>query len=128
MTDGAEFSLEFEVRDYECDIQGIVNNAVYQNYLEHTRHQYIRGLGLDFAKLNDEGIQPVVYKSELTYKQALRSGDKFVCTLNRKAQGKFKVLFHQDIYRLPDKKLILKGVITVAVKQNGKLVSADCIF
>ncbi len=36
-----EFELEFTVRDYECDLQGIVNNAVYLNYLEHTRHQYL---------------------------------------------------------------------------------------
>ncbi|NLI24182.1 MAG: acyl-CoA thioesterase, partial [Bacteroidales bacterium] len=32
---GYYFELEMEVRDYECDIQGIVNNAVYMNYLEH---------------------------------------------------------------------------------------------
>ncbi|MBU2223338.1 MAG: acyl-CoA thioesterase, partial [Gammaproteobacteria bacterium] len=29
------FSVDFKVRDYECDMQGIVNNAVYFNYLEH---------------------------------------------------------------------------------------------
>ena len=32
------FKVDFTVRDYECDLQGIVNNAVYQNYLEHARH------------------------------------------------------------------------------------------
>jgi acyl-CoA thioester hydrolase len=34
------FKLEFEVRDYEYDLSGVVNNAVYQNYLEHARHMY----------------------------------------------------------------------------------------
>ena len=29
------FSLSLKVRDNECDVQGIVNNAIYQHYLEH---------------------------------------------------------------------------------------------
>ena len=29
------YELEMKVRDYECDLQGIVNNANYQHYLEH---------------------------------------------------------------------------------------------
>ena len=41
-----DFTLTLAVRDYECDLQGVVNNAVYQNYLEHARHQYLQSLGL----------------------------------------------------------------------------------
>ena len=28
------YELEMKVRDYECDLQGIVNNANYQHYLD----------------------------------------------------------------------------------------------
>ena len=35
------FELKMKVRDYECDGQGIVNNANYQHYTEHTRHEFI---------------------------------------------------------------------------------------
>ena len=59
------FSEEFEVRDYECDIQGIVNNANYQHYMEHARHCLIKSVGLDFKNLHDNGIDVVVSKIEI---------------------------------------------------------------
>ena len=48
------FELELQVRDYECDIQGIVNNAVYQNYLEHCRHKFLNFAGLVQKKQNSQ--------------------------------------------------------------------------
>ena len=39
------FELEMKVRDYECDLQGIVNNANYQHYIEHTRHEFLLAQG-----------------------------------------------------------------------------------
>ena len=75
------FEYPFEVRDYECDMQGIVNNAVYLNYLEHTRHRFLLQAGCDFASLHPQGIDPVVKRMEIDYKQSLRSGDKFVSKL-----------------------------------------------
>lgn len=39
------YELEMKVRDYECDLQGIVNNANYQHYLEHTRHEFLTMTG-----------------------------------------------------------------------------------
>jgi len=43
------YELEMKVRDYECDLQGIVNNANYQHYLEHTRHEFLTSVGVSFA-------------------------------------------------------------------------------
>ena len=60
-----QFKLELAVRDYECDFQGIVNNAVYQNYLEHARHLFIKQCGIDFITLSKQGINLVVVRVEM---------------------------------------------------------------
>lgn len=114
------YELEFKVRDYECDLQGIVNNSVYQNYLEHTRHEFLIAAGLDFADLFKRGIAAVVARADIQYKTPLASGDKFICKLNVEKQG-VKYLFYQDIYQLPDEKLSVRAVITAVTVVNGKL-------
>lgn len=114
------FELDFTVRDYECDLQGIVNNSVYQNYLEHTRHEFLKVIGLDFAELFRKGIKAVVAKVELSYKTSLQSGDKFTVKLREEKKG-IKYMFYQDIYRKSDNALCLKGVVTSVCVVNGKL-------
>ena len=54
------FEITLKVRDYECDLQGIVNNANYQHYIEHTRHEYLLSRGVSFADLHARGIDAVV--------------------------------------------------------------------
>lgn len=122
------FELEMEVRDYECDIQGIVNNAVYMNYLEHARHKFLQAIGLDFAQLHQEGIDAVVIRAEMEYKNPLRSGDRFVIRLATGREGYLRFIFYQDIYRVPDEKLILSGIITTAILRDGKPSLPDLIL
>lgn len=119
-----DFIFEFEVRDYELDIQGIVNNSVYQNYLEHARHKYIQALGIDFAKMHYEGMDPVVIRAELDYVQPLRSGDEFHIGVKYSHEGRLRHIFHQEIFRPDDGAIICKARITAAVLKNGRPVPA----
>lgn len=122
------FETEFEVRDYECDIQGIVNNSVYQNYLEHTRHKFLLEAGLNFAELHKQNIDPVVYRVEIDYKFPLKSGDTFISKLNYERKGNVRIIFNQDIYRKPDNKLIVSAKVIAVVLKNGKPVLPDVFF
>ena len=119
------FELELQVRDYECDLQGIVNNAIYQNYLEHCRHQFLNSVGINFAELHNDGIDAVVIKAELDYKFPLRPGDDFLIRLKIKRQGRLRVIFDQQIIRKADEKLMVTARITTVLTRNNRPISAD---
>jgi acyl-CoA thioester hydrolase len=122
------FSLDFEVRDYECDIQGIVNNANYQNYLEHARHKFFHSKGVDFVALAEAGVFLVVTKAELEYKASLKPGDLFKIKVRCVRESQLKFVFHQEIIRQLDKKTCLIGEITgVAVNQKGKPIKVPVL-
>jgi len=119
------YDLEFIVRDYECDLQGVVNNANYQHYLEHARHEFLISRGISFIDLHHEGIDLIVTRVEIDYKYPLRSRDRFIVKTFIKRDGNVRIAFHQDIYRLPDNKLIVKAVVTGVSTRNGKPVSPE---
>jgi acyl-CoA thioester hydrolase len=116
------FSTEFAVRDYECDLQGVVNNANYQHYLEHARHEYLVSKGISFSQLHEDGTDLIVYRVEIDYKYPLRSREKFIVCLNVVREGNLKLVFIQDIFRLPDEKLIVKAKITGVATRKGRPV------
>ena len=116
-----QFTLEFEVRDYECDMEGIVNNAVYQNYLEHARHVFLKHQGIDFAEMAQRGIHLVVVRVEIDYLYPLRGGDAFIIGLNMERISRVRFGFRQDIYRLPDQCPIVKAnIIGTALNERGR--------
>ena len=114
-------SIEFQVRDYECDMQGVVNNGVYQNYLEHARHEYLQSRGINFAEIAKAGINLMVIRAELDYRSSLVSGDRFVVRSLVRQTSRVKFEFQQDIFRLPDETLMLAARVTgTSVKANGR--------
>ena len=114
------YELKMKVRDYECDLEGIVNNANYQHYMEHTRHEFLLEAGISFAEMNEKGIVPVVARITIAYKTPLRSRDEFLSCLNIKQEG-VRYVFRQDIYRLPDMKLAARGTVDTVCLVDGKL-------
>ena len=108
------------MRDYECDLQGVVNNSNYQHYMEHTRHEYLESKGENFGEMHEKGVDAFVSKVEIKFKHSLRSGDKFLSCMNIKREG-IKLVFEQDIFRLPDNVLAAIGKVEIVIVENGKL-------
>jgi acyl-CoA thioester hydrolase len=118
------FKLEMKVRDYECDLQGVVNNSTYQRYMEHTRHEFMETLGENFGNMHQAGVDAFVSRVEIRYRHSLRSGDKFLSCFNVRRDG-VKIVFDQDIYRLPDNVLAASGRVETVVVENGKLTRGE---
>jgi acyl-CoA thioester hydrolase len=118
--------LNFKVRDYECDMQGVVNNGVYQNYLEHARHDLLLIKGINFARMTANGIYLMVVRAELDYRQSLKSNDEFVVCSNVERISKLRFAFLQDIYRSSDQKLMLQAkIIGTSINQRGRPFLAE---
>jgi acyl-CoA thioester hydrolase len=123
------FNLKFLVRDYECDLQGVVNNAVYLHYLEHARNSFLLFKGVDFVQLHNEGTDLIVTRVEINYKSPLKSRDEFIITVDAKMEGNVRILFIQEIFRLPDYKLVTQAKVTGAAIKNGRPVQpGDLVY
>jgi acyl-CoA thioester hydrolase len=118
------FEIEMKVRDYECDSQGIVNNANYLHYFENTRHEFMISMGISFKESHRLGIDPVVSRADLHYKASLTGGDVFISSLTIEREG-IKIIFHQSIHRKKDSALCCKGQIEAVVLINGNLSRGD---
>lgn len=118
------FETKMMVRDYECDIEGIVNNANYLHYAEHTRHLFLKACGLSFAEMHQKGVDAVVARMNLQFKTPLTCDDEFVSRLGLHKEG-IRFVFNQDIYRASDEKLCFRGVIEIVCLVNGKLADSE---
>ena len=120
------YELELKVRDYECDLQGIVNNANYQHYIEHTRHEFLLSAGISFAHLHQQQVDPVVARITMDFKTPLKSGDCFISKLYIKKEG-IKYIFYQDLFRSSDLNIVLKSKVVTVCVINGRLGHSELL-
>ena len=114
------FEVKMCVRDYECDIEGIVNNANYLHYCEHTRHLFLKQCGLSFAEMHEKGVDAVVARMQLQFKTPLRPDDEFMSRLRLTKEG-IKYVFHHDLYRCPDQQLCFRARAELVYIVGGRL-------
>jgi acyl-CoA thioester hydrolase len=107
--------ITLTVRDYECDIQGVVNNANYFHYFEHARHVLLNEKFHRFSKLVDQGINAVLYASQIKYIAPLRPDNEFIVSTHIKRAGNLKFIFEQSIFLVENNKPMCEGIFEVVL-------------
>ena len=124
MKDKYIFETKMQVRDYECDIEGIVNNANYLHYCEHTRHLFLKQCGLSFAEMHEKGVDAVVARMTMQFKTPLRPDDEFYSRIRLTKEG-IKYVFHHDLFRASDEKLSFRAQVELVCIVNGRLSGSE---
>lgn len=119
------FETSVKIREFECDMQGVVNNAYYHNLLEQTRAEFFESVGIDVKEWSMQlGIDFVVYQASILYRSPIVPGETVRSCLNMHREGA-RFVFNQDFRREGNGELCIKARVDIVVGMNGKLTKGD---
>jgi acyl-CoA thioester hydrolase len=108
------------VRSYECDSYGHVNNAVYLNYLEFARMEFLKDNTFDYKGFVGLGYAIVIVRVVIDYKLSAVLDDELTIETEPIKRGAVSGMFHQCILKGDD--LVAQADVTWAVlNRDGKL-------
>ncbi|MDE7407993.1 MAG: acyl-CoA thioesterase, partial [Muribaculaceae bacterium] len=103
--------------------EGIVNNAIYLHYLEHTRHEFCEMAGFTFRSMGEQGLVPVARRVLIDYITPLTMGETMISKLALRRSGP-RFIFQQDIFNAHGQ-FVVKAEVTIVCLRNGKPTRGD---
>jgi len=85
------------VRTYECDGYNHVNNAVYLNFLEYGRMEFLHAIGFDYKGIIKAGFYLYVTHIDIYYKASAVLDDELQISVEPCKLGKISGEFLQTI-------------------------------
>ena len=119
------FESTVKIRDFETDMQGVVNNAYYHNLLEQTRTEFLESVGIDVKSWSQTlGVDFVVYETVIQYRSPIQAGEEFRSCLNLHREGP-RFVYAQEFRRRATDELCIKARVDVVVGIDGRLTRGD---
>ncbi|MDR3312131.1 MAG: acyl-CoA thioesterase [Spirochaetaceae bacterium] len=108
------------VRTYECDSYGHVNNAVYLNYLEYGRMEFLHACGFDYKGLVDAGYYLYITHIDISYKASAFLDDRLLVEVEPIKLGHVSGTFRQRVLKADGTVCAEAKVTWASVTTNGK--------
>lgn len=116
-----KYYTELVVRPYECDSYNHVNNAVYLNYLEYARMDFLHQIHFDYKGAVEAGYYLYVTHVDIYYKASALLDDKLIIEVYSSALGAISGTIHQ-VVRKEDGTVCAEADVTWATvnKNTGR--------
>ena len=116
MTDTEPFHLPVRVYYEDTDAQGVVYYANYLRFMERARTEWLRSLGIDMVRLQDEERRIfVVAEVQMKFHVPARLADELVVTAKLLRLTRVSFDIEQKIYRNnTDGDLLISGIVKAA--------------
>ncbi|MCI0515395.1 acyl-CoA thioesterase [candidate division KSB1 bacterium] len=122
-------SARLRVRSYELDSFGHVNNAVFLNYLEFARGEYLHQVGLSFNDFERWGAFPYVVKVNLEYKVSARFDDELEIRGDITHWSHTSFTLQHTIYNLKNQKVVaVAKLVLVFVNRQQRPIRIPAEF
>ena len=124
-----KYSIKLKVRSYELDSQGHVNYAVYLNYCEYCRVQFMADANLPFTYFIDQGKFIVIAEVHAKYIAPAFLGDELEVTLETIELKRTSMLLKHEIFNTANGKKIFTATMKgVFINQQGRPIPIDGKF
>jgi len=125
----ATFQTSVRVRSYHLDSFGHVNNAVYLNYLEAARCDWLEARGILFQQFAAAGQFPVVVRAELDFRAAAACHDQLIIHVRIDSWRSRTFSMRYKLTRGSDGPVVLDALtVHVFVDAAGKPISIPSWF
>jgi acyl-CoA thioester hydrolase len=119
------FETSVKIRDFECDMQGVVNNAYYHNLLEQVRTEFLESIDIDPKTWSRQlGVDFVVYETSIQYRAPLTAGETYRAGLTLSREGA-RFVFLQEFRSETDNSLCIKARVDVVIAIQERLTRGD---
>ena len=90
--------LKIQLRHSDSDQMGVIYHANYFSFFEQGRTAFLKELGFDYYKVEEEGIIFPVRDVSCTYLKAMRFGEEITISTKLHKLTKIKITYYHEVH------------------------------